>query len=86
MSNAKYVKQVLGETGPERELRLNLYTNMSENQFLQTQGLWPLCGLCVLNNALQREVFNYKELCTIADELWMIQVLDQQVPLSSELQ
>ena len=86
ITNAKYAKQVLGQFGTEYDLRSNITTQTSESQFFQTQGLWPLCGLCVLNNSLQKEVFCYKELCEIADELWMMQILDQQIPLSNELQ
>ena len=74
ITNAKYAKQVLGQFGTEYELRSNITTQASESQFFQTQGMWPLCGLCVLNNSLQREVFCYRDLCYIADELWMIEV------------
>ena len=48
--------------------------------FMQTQGTTALCDLCALNNACQAEVF--ESLNQAADELWIKQYIDAQIPVT----
>ena len=89
IQNLKYIKDVLGQNLNSHELQYNLYSEISrenESIFFQRQGTWPVCGVCVLNNAIQRELFSFQFLSETADDLWMIQIIDQGISLTNDIQ
>ena len=50
--------------------------------FMQIQGASNYCGLCGLNNILQKEVISVKHMNNIADDLWLRQVEECALGLS----
>ena len=53
---------------------------------MQYQGCSAYCGLCALNNAYREERFTVEMLDNIADDLWLRQIEQLGMSLTSELQ
>ena len=86
--NLSYIKNVLGFYPDNEDISRQIFTDLSEREsvMFQRQGIWPVCGICVLNNAIQENMFGFELLSQTADDLWMIQITGHGLSLSDDIQ
>lgn len=54
--------------------------------FMQLQGASNYCGVCAINNLLGREAVSIKYVNNVADDLWLRQIEQCEIPLTENIQ
>ena len=82
--NAKYIHDIIGNHASQSIQKQ--VSSVSSQPWMQYQGCSAYCGLCALNNAYREDRFTVEMLDNIADDLWLRQIEQLGMSLTSEFQ